>query len=116
VNKISENQALACSCLPKHVFFKHGSQMLLIFNPAKTMEESDAAPHGGHGPGHVAFAAPMADLEEWKTYLTKKHVAIEKDVIWPGGARSLFFRDPAGNCLELATPVLWGMPDIANRL
>jgi predicted enzyme related to lactoylglutathione lyase len=36
-------------------------------------------------------------------------VAIEKIVDWPGGGRSLYFRDPAGNSLELATPRIWGI-------
>jgi catechol 2,3-dioxygenase-like lactoylglutathione lyase family enzyme len=90
----------------RHVFFKHGRQMLLIFNPSKTTEDSDAAPHGARGPGHVAFAVPMAELDAWKATLEMKGVQIEKDVKWPGGARSLYFRDPAGNCLELASPVL----------
>ncbi len=95
----------------RHAFFKHGRQMLLIFNPVKTMEASEAAPHGAHGPGHVAFAVPMAELDRWSSYLQERGVPIEKDVTWPGGARSLYFRDPAGNCLELTSPLLWGMPD-----
>ena len=36
---------------------------------------------------------------------------IEKDVAWPNGGRSLYFRDPAGNCLELASPLVWGMAE-----
>ena len=26
---------------------------------------------------------------------------------WPNGARSLYFRDPAGNSVEIAEPRLW---------
>ena len=29
---------------------------------------------------------------------------------WPGGGRSIYFRDPAGNCVELVTPGVWGLP------
>ena len=34
-------------------------------------------------------------------------IAIEADFTWPGGGRSIYFRDPAGNCLELAEPAIW---------
>jgi catechol-2,3-dioxygenase len=95
----------------RHLFFKCGDQMLLIFNPAKTIRESEAVPHGAHGPGHVAFAVPMSELDKWKSRLKEKGIAVEKDVLWPNGARSLYFRDPAGNCLELASPLLWDMPE-----
>jgi len=95
----------------RHLFFKCGRQMFLIFNPAKTAEESDAAPHGAHGPGHVAFAVPMAKLDDWKSHLKSKGVEIEKEVKWPNGGRSFYFRDPAGNSLELASPLVWGMKD-----
>src|SRR5206468_7446829 len=50
----------------RHLFFKFGDQMLLIFNPAKTIEESGVAPHGAHGPGHVAFTVPMSEMDGWK--------------------------------------------------
>jgi len=38
-------------------------------------------------------------------------VAIESQVTWPRGGRSLYIRDPAGNCVELASPKLWGFED-----
>jgi catechol 2,3-dioxygenase-like lactoylglutathione lyase family enzyme len=98
----------------RHLFFKCGSQMLLIFNPAKTIQESDAAPHGAHGPGHVAFAVPLAELNQWKSHLEAMNISIEKEVSWPNGGCSIYFRDPAGNSLELASPLLWGMPDDDN--
>jgi len=34
-------------------------------------------------------------------------VAVEADFEWPGGGRSIYFRDPAGNCLEFAEPRIW---------
>ena len=95
----------------RHLFFKFGDQMLLIFNPAKTIEESEVAPHGTRGPGHVAFAVPLSELDQWKSRLREKGIQIEKDVAWPKGGRSLYFRDPAGNCLELASPLVWGMAE-----
>ena len=95
----------------RHLFFKLGDQMLLIFNPAKTIEKSEVAPHGAHGPGHVAFTVPMSEMDGWEKELKGKGVEIEKDVQWPKGGRSLYSRDPAGNCLELASPLVWGMQD-----
>ena len=40
-------------------------------------------------------------------------IAIEADFEWPGGGRSIYFRDPAGNCLEFAEPRIWGLRDAA---
>ena len=37
-------------------------------------------------------------------------IEIEKEVKWPRGGRSLYFRDPAGNSVELVTPGCWGLP------
>jgi catechol 2,3-dioxygenase-like lactoylglutathione lyase family enzyme len=95
----------------RNLFFKIGDQMLLIFNPARTIEESEAAPHGARGPGHVAFAVPMSEMDAWKKHLKENGVEIEKDMVWPKGGRSLYFRDPAGNCLELASPLVWEMQE-----
>ena len=38
------------------------------------------------------------------------HVAIEHEEAWERGGHSLYFRDPAGNSVELITPGLWGLP------
>jgi len=95
----------------RHVFFRCGDQMLLIFNPARTIKETEVAPHGAKGPGHVAFAVPMTELDQWAARLRAANIRIEKEVTWPKGGRSLYFRDPAGNCLELASPLVWGMRD-----
>jgi hypothetical protein len=43
-------------------------------------------------------------------YLTAKGIVIEKEVSWPRGGRSLYFREPAGNVVELVTPGVWGTP------
>jgi len=99
----------------RHMFFKIGNQMLLIFDPSRTLNETEATPHGARGPGHVAFAVPLAELDQWADRLHLKGTRIEHDVSWPKGGRSLYFRDPAGNCLELASPLVWGMEE-AGRL
>lgn len=99
----------------RHAFYRCGDQVLLIFNPVVTVlpPKPDAKlpvpPHGATGPGHVCFAASAAEIEQWKQYLLGKGVAIEADFQWPSGGRSIYFRDPAGNCLEFAEPRIWGI-------
>ena len=46
-----------------------------------------------------------------RRWLAKHGVSIEKTIDWPDGGRSLYFRDPAGNSLELATPQIWGLSE-----
>jgi catechol 2,3-dioxygenase-like lactoylglutathione lyase family enzyme len=96
----------------RHVFFRCGSQMLLLFNPLVSRESNDTFPaHGSFGPGHVAFGVPESTLPDWTKWLNQRQIVIEKTIDWPGGGRSLYFRDPAGNSLELATPKIWGLSD-----
>jgi catechol 2,3-dioxygenase-like lactoylglutathione lyase family enzyme len=97
----------------RHVFFRVGRSMLLVFNPAETERPATGAAlpvpgHGARGPGHVAFAATAEDLDRWRERLGAAGVAIEADFRWPNGARSIYVRDPAGNSVELAEPRLWG--------
>jgi catechol 2,3-dioxygenase-like lactoylglutathione lyase family enzyme len=98
----------------RHIFYRCGGQVLLIFNPIATSVPSapDALPvppHGADGEGHVCFRASADELEAWKARLESKGVAIEADFEWPKGGRSIYFRDPAGNCLEIAEPQIWGL-------
>jgi catechol 2,3-dioxygenase-like lactoylglutathione lyase family enzyme len=65
-------------------------------------------PHGAHGPGHVCFGAAGPDIEAWRAHLEARGIEIEADFCWPQGGRSIYFRDPAGNCIEFAEPRIWG--------
>lgn len=94
------------------VFFKCGDSMLLLFNPEAAAKNESIPAHGAEGPGHACFAVAEAELDAWKMRLNQHDVAIEQDVDWPNGAKSFYFRDPAGNSLELATPKIWNFPDI----
>jgi catechol 2,3-dioxygenase-like lactoylglutathione lyase family enzyme len=94
------------------VFFKCGAGMLLLFEPRAASVGRNVPAHGAQGPGHACFAVAEADLEDWKKRLQTADVAIEQEVDWPRGGRSFYFRDPAGNSLELATPKIWGLPDV----
>ena len=95
----------------RHVFFRCGQGMFLIFNPENTLKAEGEVPnHGAMGPGHVAFAIRAEDVEAWKKHLKNNQVEIEAEVTWPSGGRSIYFRDPEGNCIELATPQTWVKP------
>ena len=86
-----------------------GGGVLLIFDPRKSAEPSrDVPAHGTSGAGHVAFAANPEDLDAWRNQLREAGIPIEREVHWPQGGHSLYFRDPAGNVVELAPPTLWG--------
>lgn len=99
----------------RQIFYRCGDQVLLIFNPEATRVPPKPGmlpvpPHGASGEGHVCFRASAAELDQWKAYLEAKGVAIESDFVWPAsGGRSIYFRDPAGNCLELAEARIWGL-------
>ena len=64
-------------------------------------------PHGGEGQLHVAFAIGKDELDRWEERLKRSGVEIESRVDWLRGGRSIYFRDPDGHLLELATPGLW---------
>jgi len=92
----------------RHVFFRCGMQMVLVFNSAVTSESGGLLPpHGADGPGHVAFAVDDAQLEAWHERLEARGVPVEKEMTWGEAGRSLYVRDPAGNSVELATPSIW---------
>lgn len=96
----------------RHVFFRCGDGVLLLFNPTVTREPQHGVPaHGTDGAGHIAFAVRDDAIAEWRTWLERRGVAIEQEATWPRGGRSLYFRDPAGNSLELASPRIWGLEE-----
>lgn len=97
----------------RHVFFRCGAGVVLVFNPAHTSSElttvngSVVPLHGTTGAGHIAFRIEENDLAKWRAQLAHTGVTIESEVTWPNGGRSIYFRDPAGNSIELVTPRLW---------
>lgn len=98
----------------RQLFYRCGNQVLLIFDPVATGKLPPPAglpvpPHGAHGPGHVCFRASASEIDTWRQWLESAGVAIESDFEWPNGGRSIYFRDPAGNCLEFAEPRIWSL-------
>ncbi len=105
--------ALHSRAAGRHVFLRCGTGMLLLFQPERTrVAGGEVPPHGGTGEGHVALAVPETDIDAWRTRLQDAGVRIEAEVTWPRGGRSLYFRDPAGNSLELTSPRIWGLPEV----
>lgn len=99
----------------RHVFFQCGQSVFLLFNPSKTAQaEGEVPTHGAQGPGHVAFAMQKEEIDGWREHLQARGVSIETEISWPSGGYSLYFRDPAGNSVELATPLTWNL-DSSNR-
>jgi catechol 2,3-dioxygenase-like lactoylglutathione lyase family enzyme len=99
----------------RHAFFRCGAGVFLLFNPGVTAHEtsivngSPIPPHGTAGAGHVCFRVAESEIPAWRERLQAAGVAIESEVEWPAGGTSLYFRDPAGNCLELAPGKIWGI-------
>ena len=85
--------------------------MLLVFRPEATLRGDPLPPHGAQGPGHFALGIAAEDLDgmaapaarapggRWSTRRPGRVAAIP-----------LYFRDPAGNSVELITPGVWGLP------
>jgi catechol 2,3-dioxygenase-like lactoylglutathione lyase family enzyme len=83
--------------------FRLGAGLLLLFDAAKTAVRPDErARHGASGSVHTCFLAPAGEYDRWKGELD-----VLEEVTWPGGIRSFYFRDPAGNLLEIAERDLW---------
>lgn len=96
----------------RHVFFRAGPSVVLVFNPAETVKppsnpDMPVPPHGATGPGHVCLMARAPALDRWAERFRRTGVEIEADFRWPNGARSVYVRDPAGNSVEFAEPHLW---------
>ncbi len=79
--------------------------VLLLFR--KGASASLPVPHDGTGQSHIAFAIPKAALEDWKAWLARHQLPILETRDWPRGGTSLYFRDPDGHLLEVATPGVW---------
>jgi catechol 2,3-dioxygenase-like lactoylglutathione lyase family enzyme len=88
------------------------SNVLLLFRRGATQEAVETGygaipPHDGAGPLHMAFAIAADQLADWQQSLSRDGIAVESIVRWPRGSVSLYFRDPDGHLIELATPGLW---------
>jgi catechol 2,3-dioxygenase-like lactoylglutathione lyase family enzyme len=46
-------------------------------------------------------------MDAWADWLRAHGVTIDRDRRWDRGGRSLYFRDPEGHTLEVASPGVW---------
>jgi len=63
--------------------------------------------HDGSGAAHLAFAIDRDEAPGWESHLAALGVEVESRVTWARGGLSLYFRDPDGRSVELATPGIW---------
>jgi catechol 2,3-dioxygenase-like lactoylglutathione lyase family enzyme len=84
------------------LLFKHDGSLAPSHTPSGTVP-----PHGGSGALHLCFAIPTASLNEWIEHLKAQGVVLESRVLQRFGGISLYFRDPDGHSVEVATPGLW---------
>jgi catechol 2,3-dioxygenase-like lactoylglutathione lyase family enzyme len=87
-------------------------QVLLLFTRGGSLRQTPVPggtvpAHDGAGPLHVCFGIGANELSAWEQQLQERDIAIESRVRWSSGAISLYFRDPDGHAVELATPGLW---------
>ena len=103
------------------VFFQDGrmcalgvapGQVLLLFRHGTTDAPAPVPgglipPHGTTGAAHLCFAIPLGELAAWEAHLAAHGLAVESRINWRRGGTSLYFRDPDGHSLQVATPGLW---------
>ena len=76
-------------------------QLLLLFKQGASPD------HDGAGQNHLAFSIPRAELAAWERWLCENQIEIVERKKWELGGESLYFRDPDGHLLEVATPGVW---------
>ncbi len=83
------------------------SHVLLLFKKKGSLVGTPGGAHDGAGQLHMAFAVPTEEFDAWHARLNEQGIAITEIVNWDRGGRSLYFRDPDGHLIELATPGIW---------
>jgi catechol 2,3-dioxygenase-like lactoylglutathione lyase family enzyme len=88
--------------------FRVGAGVLLLFDRAKIAHRDEPqAGHGTTGPSHACLLADANGYEAWTRLIREAGLADVYEHRWSSGLRSIYFRDPAGNLLEIAEGDLW---------
>ena len=95
-----------------HAYSVADRSVLLLFKRGATAEPIETPVgmipgHDGSGQNHFALAIPASELRAWEEHLANCSIAVESRVHWPRGGTSIYFRDPDGHLVELATPGMW---------
>lgn len=95
-----------------HAFEVAPAETLLLFPRALSKDDAvtpfgTVPAHYANGPAHFAFRIAAEQYEPWRQWLAAEGLAVISEVNWPQGGHSLYFNDPDGNVLEVATPGLW---------
>jgi catechol 2,3-dioxygenase-like lactoylglutathione lyase family enzyme len=98
----------------RYLFLKAGQSMLLIFNPNKTLasdtSDTQLPAHGAFAPPSIIHFALEINEESYgdaRSILNQNNIKIEKEVTLEKDTNSIYFRDPAGNLVEIITPGFW---------
>ena len=93
------------------IVFRVGDGVLLVFDRELLARRGGPiADHGTRGPGHACLRAGDGEYERWREHLQGAGVEIVHDAQWGDSARSFYFKDPAGNLLEIADCDFWPRP------
>ena len=89
-------------------------QVLLLFRTGGSTGPSPTPggvipPHDGHGQLHIAFKIAEADVPAWVQALREAQITVESQVqsATGHGGHSIYFRDPDGHLIELASEAVW---------
>lgn len=91
----------------KHVFFRVGSSVLLVFNPLDSEKKESPPPHSSEGNYHFAFEVLQENYAAAKEEIRGKGIEIIDQVNWKSGQESFYFRDPEMNVLEIVPRGIW---------
>jgi len=84
------------------IFLKNGTRVPLTLPDGQVIP-----PHFGAGNLHFAFGIEKDELAHWEKRLAELGIAIESRVHWTLGGNSIYFRDPDGHLVEIATRGIW---------
>jgi len=83
------------------LLFRHG-----LTSDGMVDEDGTIPGHEGQGRLHMAFAIASEALPAWRARLEREGIPLAGEARWRRGGTSLYFRDPDGHAIELATPGL----------
>ncbi|MDX6584142.1 MAG: hypothetical protein QOI10_3326 [Solirubrobacterales bacterium] len=94
---------------PGGIALRAGPGVLLLFDrQAVAGRDGPIADHGSSGPGHACLlAAGDPAYDAWRERIAAAGVEITHEHEWTAGRRSFYFKDPAGNLIEIADGDIW---------